>query len=143
MSLGSSRFAIRAAGVAGVAEPVHAVADAWLALQFDDRLAEPNSSLGGAITYMLKHWRTLTLFLRVPGAPLDNNICEPALKKVILHRKNALFYKTAKGAHVGDVFMSLSYTCELCGANPFDCLTKLERHAAEIPSNSQHRMPWD
>jgi transposase len=63
---------------------------------------------------MLKHWEKLTLFLRHPGPPLDNNICERALKKAILHRKNALFYKTVNGAHVGDVFMSLIYTCELC-----------------------------
>jgi transposase len=41
---------------------------------------------------MLKHWDPLTLFLRQPGAPLDNNLCERALKKAILHRKNALFY---------------------------------------------------
>ena len=106
----------------------------WLTRQFEDRLVEPNSSLGGAIAYMLKHWEKLTLFLRQPGAPLDNNICERALKKAILHRKNALFYKTENGAHVGDIYMSLIYTCELCGANPFDYLTELERHADELAS---------
>jgi len=116
---------------------------AWLARQFEDRLVEPNSSLGGAIAYMLRHWEKLTLFLRVAGAPLDNNICERALKKAILHRKNALFYKTTNGAHVGDVFMSLIYTCELCGANPFDYLTELERHADELASNPQRWMPWN
>ncbi|NQU26070.1 MAG: transposase [Candidatus Nealsonbacteria bacterium] len=116
---------------------------AWLARQFEDRLVEPNSTLGGAISYMLRHWERLTLFLRVPGAPLDNNICERVLKKAILHRKNALFYKTAKGAHVGDVFMSLIYTCEFCGANPFDYLTELERHAGELASNPQRWMPWN
>ena len=42
----------------------------WLGRQLEDRLAEPNSSLGVAISYMLKHWEKLTLFLRVPGAPL-------------------------------------------------------------------------
>ena len=63
---------------------------AWLARQFDERRVEPNSALGGAIAYLLKHWEKLTLFLRVAGAPLDNNICERALKKAILHRKNAL-----------------------------------------------------
>jgi len=53
----------------------------WLDEQFDERKAEPNSSLGKAIAYMRKHWEKLTLFLRVAGAPLDNNICERALKK--------------------------------------------------------------
>jgi hypothetical protein len=42
----------------------------WLKAQFDERLVEPNGSLGGAISYLLKHWEKLTLFLRVPGAPL-------------------------------------------------------------------------
>ena len=111
--------------------------------QFEERLVEPNSSLGSVVAYMLKHWERLTLFLRVPGAPLDNNICERALKKAILHRKNALFYRTENGAHVGDVFMSLIYTCELCGANPFDYLTELQRHADQLASNPQHWMPWN
>jgi transposase len=115
----------------------------WLNRQFDDRLVEPNSSLGKAIAYMLKHWQRLTLFLRVPGAPLDNNICERALKKAILHRKNALFYKTENGAHVGDLFMSLIHTCELCDANAFDYLTELDRHAKALKLAPQNWMPWN
>ena len=115
----------------------------WLGRQLEDRLVEPNSSLGGAISYMLKHWERLTLFLRVIGAPLDNNICERALKRAILHRKNALFYKTGHGAQVGDVFMSVIHTCELCGANPFDYLTELERHTCELSSHPQNWMPWN
>jgi hypothetical protein len=70
----------------------------WLSRQFEDKQVEPNSSLGQAITYMLNHWKELTLFLRVPKAPLDNNLCERALKKAILHRKNSLFFKTRHGA---------------------------------------------
>jgi transposase len=116
---------------------------AWLARQFDQRRVEPNSALGGAISYLVKHWEKLTLFLRVAGAPLDNNICERALKKAILHRKNALFYKTCHGAHVGDIFMSLIYTCQLCGANPFDYLTELDRHAEELSASPQDWMPWN
>jgi len=116
---------------------------AWLARQFDERRVEPNSSLGGAISYMLKHWERLTLFLRVPGAPLDNNICEQALKRAILHRKNALFYKTCRGARVGDIFMSLIHTCELGGVNPFDYLTELESHAGELSAHPQNWMPWN
>ena len=53
----------------------------WLVRQFDQRRVEPNSALGGAISHLLKRWEKLTLFLRVPGAPLDNNVCERALKK--------------------------------------------------------------
>jgi hypothetical protein len=92
---------------------------------------------------MLKHWEELTLFLRHPGAPLDNNVCERALKKAILHRKNAYFYKTQNGARVGDLFMSLLHTCELNGVNPFDYLTKLQKHAQVVASCPADWMPWN
>jgi hypothetical protein len=90
----------------------------WFESQLKDKNVEPNSDLGKAIKYMRKHWKALTLFLREPGAPLDNNLCEQALKKAILHRKNSLFYKTKHGAYVGDMFMSIIHTCNLCNVNP-------------------------
>jgi hypothetical protein len=115
----------------------------WLTVQLDEKKVEPNSGLGGAITYLLNHWQRLTLFLRQAGAPLDNNVCERSLKKAILHRKNSLFYLTENGAEVGDLFMSLIHTAELCGANPFDYLTQLQRHSDELKENPVHWMPWN
>jgi hypothetical protein len=123
--------------------PVMEELHAWLGRQFDERRVEPNSALGASIAYMLRHWEPLTLFLRVAGAPLDNNICERALKMAIRHRKNSLFYKTPRGAHVGDIFMSLIHTCRLCGANPLDYLTELERHAKQAAQNPGNWMPWN
>jgi hypothetical protein len=124
-------------------EPVMKQLHAWLRAQFEEKQVEPNSGLGEAIHYLLKHWDRLTLFLRQAGAPLDNNICERALKKAIRHRKNSLFYKTENGAGVGDLFMSLIHTCELNGANPFDYLTELQKHAAELATNPAAWMPWN
>jgi len=115
----------------------------WLAAQIEGKKVEPNSGLGEAIAYLRKHWNELTLFLRQPGAPLDNNVCEQALKKAILHRKNAYFYKTENGARVGDLFMSLIHTCELNGVNPFDYLTQLHQHAAELSLCPGDWMPWN
>jgi hypothetical protein len=115
----------------------------WLKRQFDEKLVEPNSALGKAISYMLRHWKKLTLFLRQAGAPLDNNLCERALKKAILHRKNALFFKTKNGARVGDMYMSLIHTCELNQANPFDYLTELLHHTDEVRANPDRWMPWN
>jgi len=123
--------------------PVMETLHIWLDAQFDERKVEPNSGLGTAISYILKHWDRLTLFLRQPGAPLDNNICERALKKSILHRKNSLFYKTRNGARVGDLFMSLIHTCELNGADPFDYLNQLQRHAEELKQMPSEWMPWN
>ena len=115
----------------------------WLNDQLDQRKVEPNCGLGQAISYMLNHWPALTLFLRVPKAPLDNNICERALKKAILHRKNALFYKTENGARVGDLFMSLIHTCNLAGVNPFDYLTVLQKNCPDLAQYPEKWLPWN
>jgi hypothetical protein len=116
---------------------------AWLQRQFDDKLAEPNSALGEAINYLLRRWDSLTLFLRKAGAPLDNNICERALKKAILHRKNSMFYKTRTGALVGDIYMSLIYSCELSGVNALDYLNQLQLCAVDVAANPDRWMPWN
>jgi len=115
----------------------------WLEAQLADRKTEPNSGLGQAIMYLLRHWLPLTLFLRKAGAPLDNNLVERALKRAVLHRKNALFYRTLNGAQVGDLFMSLIHTCQLCGANSFDYLIELQRHAQELAACPAEWMPWN
>jgi len=123
--------------------PVMEKLKVWGGAQFAERKVEPNSGLGKAISYLLNHWEKLTLFLRVPGAPLDNNIAERALKKSILHRKNSLFYKNRNGAQMGDLFMSLIHTCELNHANPFDYLNELQRHAGELQQTPSDWMPWN
>jgi len=123
--------------------PIMAELKDWMQQQLDDHLVEPNSSLGEAILYMQKHWEPLTLFLRQGGAPLDNNLCERALKKAILHRKNAYYYKTANGARVGDMFMSLIHTCELNAINPFDYLSELQEHAAAVAQCPANWLPWN
>jgi transposase len=115
----------------------------WLISQLKDKKVEPNSSMGKAINYMLNHWEPLTLFLRVKKAPLDNNIVEKALKTVILHRKNALFFKTKNGAYIGDLFMSLIHTCYLSGVNPFHYLSTLQRHSSEVFQNPKRWLPWN
>ena len=116
--------------------------ESWMREQFSQRKVEPNSGLGKAIAYMQRHWKPLTLFLRQPGAPLDNNICERALKLAVLHRKNALFYRTLHGAQVGDLFMSLIHTCQLNGVNSFEYLVELMRHAAQVAASPREWMPW-
>jgi hypothetical protein len=115
----------------------------WMEAQLAEHRTEPNSGLGKAISYLLNHWPKLTLFLKKPGVPIDNNIVERALKKAILNRKNALFYRTLNGAGVGDLFMSLIHTCELNGVNPFDYLTELQRHAEELKRSPSEWMPWN
>jgi hypothetical protein len=115
----------------------------WLETQLNEKMVEPNSSMGKAINYMRNHWEPLTLFLRVPGAPLDNNLCEQVLKRAILHRKNALFFKTEHGAYIGDLFMSLIHTCTLNRVNPFHYFTALQKHSSELFKDPKQWLPWN
>jgi hypothetical protein len=115
----------------------------WMVDQLEAKKVEENGGLGQAMSYALKHWQKLTRFLEVPGAPLDNNICERSLKKAIIHRRNSLFFKTRNGAHVGDIFTSLIRTCQLSGADPFDYLTQLQEHAEELAADPKAWMPWN
>ena len=77
----------------------------WSILQICRKKVEPNEELGAAMKYFFKHYEKLTLFLRVPGVPLDNSAVEALLKIPILNRKNAYFYKTQFGALVGDILI--------------------------------------
>ena len=117
--------------------------EVWLKGLLTEKKVEPNSGLGKAIAYSLKRWERLTLFLRKAGTPLDNNLTERMLKKAIAHRKNSLFYKTANGAAVGDLYMALIATAKLAKADPFDYLNELQRHAEEVAASPDRWMPWN
>jgi hypothetical protein len=123
--------------------PVMEELKTWCDRQIDEKIVEPNSGIGKAIQYLRKHWEKLTRFLRVPKAPLDNSICERALKRAVLNRKNSLFFKTENGAHVGDMFLSLIHTCQLAGENPFDYLTQVLRNAPEVAKSPEQWLPWN
>jgi transposase len=115
----------------------------WITGQMQGKHVEPNSPLGKALNYLTKHWDELTLFLRKVGAPLDNNLCEQVLKRAIIHRKGSLFYKTVRGAEVGDIYMSLIQTCRQCDVNPFDYLNALQQRAQEVIDAPARWLPWN
>ncbi len=124
--------------------PIMTALKAWIDEQFEQKKVEPNSPLGGALKYLKKHWSPLTLFLRDGRASLDNNICERAIKKAVLNRKNALFYRTLNGAQIGDLFMALIHTCELNGVNPFEYLNHLQSlPTEELQNNAGNLLPWN
>jgi hypothetical protein len=123
--------------------PIMEALEAWLEWKIEGKVIEPNSGLGKAIKYMRKRWQRLTLFLRVAGAPLDNNLAERILKMAILHRKNSYFYKTLNGARVGDMLMSVINTCRLEGVNAFEYLTELQRHADRVRASPADWLPWN
>jgi transposase len=114
----------------------------WLDKQIDDHLVEPNSALGKAIGYMQGHWETLTRFLSVPGAPLDNNLAERALKLFIRQRNNSLFYKSTHSAYIASVLTSLIATCLYAGVNAVEYLVALQEHRREVWVDPAAWLPW-
>lgn len=115
----------------------------YLNYQITSKQVEPNDSLGAAVKYMLKHWHKLTQFLRIEGAPLDNNIVERALKIPIRGRRTWLFYKTEYGAMIGGVLTSIIYTCALSGINPLHYLIALQENKNQIVKEPEKWMPWN
>jgi transposase len=115
----------------------------WIHERFETRQVEPNSDMGKALKYIIKHWKKLTLFLRQPDAPLTNNACERLLKMAIRYRKNSYFYNSQRGAEVGDTFMALTYTANLNGKNPVHYLTSLLEHPEAVAANPKAWLPWN
>ena len=124
-------------------EPVMKDLKTWLDELVESKTVEPNSDLGGALSYMTKRWDKLTLFLRVPDAPLENNITERGLKAAIRLRRASLFYATTRGALVGDVFQAIIYTTLLHGGNPLRYLTALFVHYKKVEAAPQDWLPWN
>jgi transposase len=123
--------------------PVFTRLKTWLEQQTAERLVEPNSSLGKAITYMLAHWVTLTQCLKEPGAPLDNNVAERALKLCIRQRKNSLFYATEHSAYIASILTSVIATCVQAGVNALDYLVAVQEHRQEVFAHPGAWLPWN
>jgi transposase len=98
--------------------------------------------MGKAIAYLQNHWEALTLFLRMPGVPIHNNDNEQILKRAVLNRKNAYFYRNETGAKIGDVLMSVIETCVLNGANPWEYLVAVQKYQKDVRSNPSLWVPW-
>jgi transposase len=124
-------------------EPVFKTLKAWLEQQTAQRLVEPNSSLGKAIAYLLGHWETLTQVVKEPGAPLDNNVAERALKLAIRQRQNSLFYATEHSAYIASVLTSVIATCVQAGVNALDYLVAVQEHRQEVFTNPSAWLPWN
>ncbi len=93
---------------------------------------EEHSSLGKAIKYFLKHYDRLILFCIETEALIDNNLMEEKLKIVIRGRKTAHFYKTANGAGVANVLISLIATAYGDEKNIYDYLLALQRYSERV-----------
>jgi hypothetical protein len=109
---------------------------------YDQKLAEPNSALGKAMNYWLNNKTGLTRFLKVKGAPLDNNKSERALKSIILQRKNSLFFKTRNSAAIWSGLSSIVRTCEANGINGFTYFNWIQSNWNKVQKDASSYLPW-
>lgn len=123
--------------------PIMAELKTWLTKQGDDRLVEPNSSLGKAMASMQGHGETLTRFLPLPGAPIDNNRCERALKLFMRQRQHALFDQTEYRAYVASGLTSLIAPWLQAGVKAVEYLVALQEHRHEVFLNPAAWLPWN
>ena len=123
--------------------PIMAEIKTYCQALVDEKQVEPNSSLGKAIQYLNNHWVGLTLFLRMPGVPISNNDDERLIKRPILNRKNAYFFKNEAGAKIADILMSIIETCILNRINPYNYLIALQEHTDQVWKNPKLWLPWN
>jgi hypothetical protein len=64
------------------------------------------------------------------------------LKRVVLHRKNALFFRTEHGAAVGDILMSVIETCRANGVPAWEYLVKIVRNRRAVREDPARWLPW-
>jgi len=124
-------------------KPIMDALEQYMAELMAEHRVEPNSELGKSIKYMQRHWVKLTKFLTVPGAPIENNIVERALKIAIRNRNAALFYRTVYSAGIGGMLTSLMYTCHLNNQNPHHYLVALQSHQPKVTANPEQWLPWN
>ncbi len=93
------------------------------------------SSFGKAVRYMLKHWNGLTLFLKDPRIPLDNNAAERILRGPVVGRKNFYGNRSKRGAKVAAILYSLIETAKLNGTDPSAFLQEAAKTAIENPGS--------
>lgn len=95
--------------------------------------ATPGSSFRKALEYMLKLWGGLTVFLRIPEVPLDNNHVERQMRDMVVGRKNHYGSKSQRGTEVVALFCFLIETARLRGEDPGHYLKRAALAAIESP----------
>ena len=104
---------------------------------------EPNSNLGKAMSYFIKHFDELSALCRIPRTPINNNESERALKLIIRGSENSLFYQTAVGANIADVICSILVICHEQGIDAKDYLVAVRQNQLQVRASSEKWLPWN
>lgn len=96
----------------------------------------PKHPMAEAINYALGQWSELSVFLADPAVPIDNNVSERQMKRIVLNRKNSLFVGNPRGGRTAAILSSLTSTCRRHDVDPQLYLTQILVNVPSMP-NSQ------
>ena len=85
----------------------------------------PKHPMAEAVNYALNQWAELTVFCSDGAVPMDNNVSEREMKRIILNRKNSLFVGNPRGGRTAAILASLTSTCRRHEVDPQLYLTQL------------------
>src|SRR6266702_2530551 len=78
----------------------------------------PKHPMAEAVNYTLGQWEELAVFTRDGAVPIDNNVSEREMKRVVLNRKNSLFVGNPRGGRTAAILASLTSTCRRHDMDP-------------------------
>ncbi len=85
----------------------------------------PKHPMAEAVNYTLNQWAELNVFCSDGAVPIDNNVSEREMKRVVLNRKNSLFVGNPRGGRTAAILASLTSTCRRHEVDPQLYLTQL------------------
>ena len=85
----------------------------------------PKHPMAEAVNYTLSQWAELNVFCSDGAVPIDNNVSEREMKRVVLNRKNSLFVGNPRGGRTAAILASLTSTCRRHEVDPQLYLTQL------------------
>ena len=112
---------------------------ATLLAELHDRLLEwkqqllPKHPMSEAINYALGQWQELNVFCADGAVPIDNNVSEREMKRVVLNRKNSLFVGNPRGGRTAAILSSMTSTCRRQNVDPQLYLTQLLVNLPSLP----------
>jgi hypothetical protein len=98
----------------------------------------PRHPMAEAISYALSQWQELNVFSFDGTVPVDNNLSEREMKRVVLTRKNSLFVGNPRGGRTAAILASLTSTCRRHDVDPQFYLTQL---LVNLPTTSTAELP--
>jgi transposase len=85
----------------------------------------PKHPMAEAVNYALGQWQELNVFSTDGAVPIDNNVSEREMKRVVLNRKNSLFVGNERGGRTAAILASLTSTCRRLDVDPQLYFTQL------------------